>query len=86
MLRHARMILLAAGALLGGPALMAQGLPNPLHLPDPLGITDSSKGKKDAPQPLQRGKHRGNRGWHRGERHDHDHDHDHDHQGDHHKH
>lgn len=71
MTRHAhRMILLMAGALLGGPLLMAQGLPNPLNLPDPLGITDSKNKHQDRPQPGPREKHHGRRRGHRKEHQD----------------
>ena len=91
MIRHAsRMILLMAGALLGGPLLMAQGLPNPLNLPDPLGITDSKGGHKDLPQPGPRERYRGHHGWRHKDRRDaredrrgHRRD---DHHGDHHGH
>lgn len=56
---HAYRLLLMAGALAAGPLLTAQSLPNPLHLPDPLGITDSKDGHKDQSQPQER--HRGHR-------------------------
>ena len=59
-----RMLLLMAGALCAGPQLMAQGLPNPLNLPDPLGITDSKKKHQDAPPPAPRDKHHGRRRGH----------------------
>lgn len=78
-----RMILVMAGVVLGGPALMAQGLPNPLNLPDPLGITDSKKGKQDTPQPRPREGHRekrrGHRKEHRDERREHRREHHEDH-------
>ncbi len=75
MIRHThRTILLMAGFMLGGPVLMAQGLPNPLHLPDPLGITDSKGGHKESPLPAPRegnpGRHRGHRKEHRDRRED----------------
>ncbi|HET6329561.1 MAG TPA: hypothetical protein VFF76_02120 [Holophagaceae bacterium] len=71
MARHAtRMLLLMAGALLGGPHLQAQGLPNPLNLPDPLGITDSKGKHQDRPQPGPPEKHHGRRRGQREERQD----------------
>ncbi|WP_243301390.1 hypothetical protein [Geothrix oryzisoli] len=54
-----------AALLFGGTLLMAQ-LPNPLGLPDPLGLS-----KKPAPAPRQEGRRvepkRGNHGKHKGQ-------------------
>lgn len=65
-----RMLLLVAGALCAGFPLMAQGLPNPLKLPDPLGITDSKNKHQEAPPPAPREKHHGRRRGHRREHQD----------------
>jgi hypothetical protein len=63
----ARTIRILAALMFGGTLLMAQ-LPNPLGLPDPLGL---SKKPAPAPAPRQDGRRveprRGNQGKHKGQ-------------------